>query len=109
MSIYQLHEKQMIPSTLEDVWDFISAPDNLKEITPDHMGFEITTPNQGQKMYPGMMIGYKVSPFLHIKMTWVTEITHVKKKNTLWMSSVLGPMCCGTMNTLLNPLTRVSS
>jgi len=30
------------------------------------------------KIYPGMLISYKVSPVLGIKMNWVTEITHVK-------------------------------
>lgn len=30
------------------------------------------------KMYPGMLISYKVSPVFGIKMNWVTEITHVK-------------------------------
>ena len=28
-------------------------------------------------MYPGMIIAYKVSPVLGIKLTWLTEITHV--------------------------------
>ena len=30
------------------------------------------------KMYPGMLITYKVSPLLGIKLDWCTEITHVK-------------------------------
>jgi len=30
------------------------------------------------KMYPGMLISYKVSPVFGIKMNWITEITHVK-------------------------------
>jgi len=30
-------------------------------------------------MYPGQIIQYKVSPFIGITTTWVTEITHVKK------------------------------
>ena len=43
------------------------------------MAFDVTSPNiEGQKMYPGMIITYKVSPLLGIKLNWVTEITHVK-------------------------------
>jgi len=61
------------------VWDFISSPANLKKITPDHMGFDITSGELPAKMYPGMIISYKVSPLLGLKMTWVTEITHVKE------------------------------
>jgi ligand-binding SRPBCC domain-containing protein len=44
------------------------------------MGFDITSEMLTPKMYPGMIISYKVSPILGIKMTWVTEITHVRDK-----------------------------
>jgi ligand-binding SRPBCC domain-containing protein len=30
--------------------------------------------------YPGMIITYKIKPFLGIQMSWVTEITQVKEK-----------------------------
>jgi ligand-binding SRPBCC domain-containing protein len=77
MAIYTLESTQKIPASMEEVWDFMSSPKNLKEITPSYMGFEITSKTRGEKMYPGMIISYKVSPVLGIKMTWVTEITHV--------------------------------
>lgn len=79
MAIYQLYEKIELPASLEEVWDFISSPENLKEITPDYMGFVISTPNLPKKIYPGLMISYKVSPLLGIKMNWLTEITQVKE------------------------------
>ena len=75
MGFYQLHKTQRIPATLDEVWDFISSPANLKKITPGYMGFDITSELLTPKMYPGMIISYKVSPILGIKMTWVTEIT----------------------------------
>lgn len=31
------------------------------------------------KMYPGMIITYKISPMLGIKLNWMTEITHVQE------------------------------
>lgn len=80
MGHYQLFSEQKIPASLDEVWDFISTPQNLKEITPDHMGFDITSKAMPEKMHPGMIISYKVSPMLGIKMTWVTEITQVKEK-----------------------------
>lgn len=79
MAFYQLKTSQRIPATMEQVWDFISSPANLKKITPEHMGFDITSGELPEKMYPGMIISYKVRPLLGIKMTWVTEITHVKE------------------------------
>ena len=78
MAVYQLKKSQKIPVPLEQVWDFIASPKNLKIITPPYMGFDITSDNQEEKMYEGMIIRYKVSPVLGIKTTWVTEITHIK-------------------------------
>ncbi len=77
LSMYVLETTQKIPASLDAVWDFMSSPANLKHITPEYMGFEVLTPNLPEKMYPGMMIAYHVTPVLGIKMKWVTEITHV--------------------------------
>lgn len=91
MAFYQLLTSQKIPATIEEVWDFISSPANLKEITPKHMGFEVTN-NTGQgKMYPGMIITYKVSPLFGIKMDWMTEITHVRDMEYFVDEQRIGP------------------
>ncbi len=62
---------------MQEVWDFISSPANLKQITPEYMGFDVISEKLPEKMYPGMIIAYRVSPLFGIKTTWVTEITHV--------------------------------
>ena len=79
MGIYQIHEELEVAASLEEVWDFISSPSNLKKITPDYMDFEITTPGIPKKIYPGLMISYHVRPLLGIKMNWLTEITQVRE------------------------------
>jgi ligand-binding SRPBCC domain-containing protein len=91
MAFYQLRQEQFVPATIDQVWDFISSPKNLKDITPSYMGFQITSPNLDEKMYPGMIISYKVSPILGIKMTWVTEITHVDDKKYFVDEQRMGP------------------
>ena len=91
MGFYQLHKTQKIPATIDKVWDFISSPANLKKITPEYMGFNITSKMLSEKMYPGMIISYKVSPVLGIKMTWVTEITQVKEKQYFVDEQRVGP------------------
>lgn len=91
MGFYQLHQTQLVPASLDEVWDFISSPENLKKITPPYMGFDITNKLSSPKMYPGMIISYKVSPVLGIKMTWVTEITHVKDKEYFVDEQRIGP------------------
>jgi len=75
--IYQLSAKINLPISVNEAWDFLSNPDNLKIITPDYMGFNIISTG-GREMFPGQIISYKVSPLLGLKLNWVTEITHVK-------------------------------
>jgi ligand-binding SRPBCC domain-containing protein len=91
MGFYQLHKTQKIPATIDQIWEFISSPANLKKITPEYLGFNITSKLLSEKMYPGMIISYKVSPVLGIKMTWVTEITHVKEKEYFVDEQRVGP------------------
>lgn len=91
MPIFTFETKQEIPATMQEVWDFISSPKNLKLITPEHMGFDIMTNKLPSKMYPGMIIKYKVSPLWNIKTTWVTEITHMKEGEYFVDEQRIGP------------------
>ena len=91
MPFYQLIQTQKIPTSIAEVWDFISSPGNLKNITPPYMGFIITSTNASDKMYAGMIITYKVSPLLGIKLNWVTEITQVKNQEYFIDEQRVGP------------------
>lgn len=91
MAFYQLNKTQKLPASISDVWDFISSPANLKEITPDHMGFIVTSNSGSEKMYPGMIITYKVSPLPGIRLNWVTEITQVKDQSYFIDEQRIGP------------------
>ncbi|NRR92302.1 SRPBCC family protein [Winogradskyella undariae] len=77
MKIYTLHKKQKLPITVDQAWEFLSSPENLKTITPDYMGFHILS-GADRPMFSGQIIQYIVTPVLGIKTKWVTEITHVK-------------------------------
>lgn len=80
MKTYALKLTQNLPITLAEAWDFFSSPHNLAKITPPEMDFVVTSTYNGEaKMYPGMVITYKVSPVLGIKLNWMTEITHVEE------------------------------
>ncbi|RAJ08055.1 SRPBCC family protein [Arenibacter echinorum] len=91
MGFYQFKKAQEINASLEEVWEFISNPSNLKKITPDYMGFDITSKDVPSKMYAGMIISYKVSPLFGIKTTWVTEITHLKENSYFVDEQRVGP------------------
>ena len=90
MKIYRLHKKQNLPITIEQAWDFLSSPKNLKTITPDYMGFNILS-GDDRPMFPGQIIQYIVTPVLGIKTKWVTEITHVRDKEYFVDEQRFGP------------------
>lgn len=104
MAFYQKYQEQKIPASIEEVWDFMSSPANLKEITPDYMGFDITSKDLPEKMYPGMIISYKVSPLLGIKTTWVTEITQVRDLEFFVDEQRVGPYTIWHHQHLLEPI-----
>ncbi|MFK7900028.1 MAG: hypothetical protein AB8B61_04650 [Cyclobacteriaceae bacterium] len=88
--IYTLEVMHQLPISLEEAWNFFSSPENLAQITPPYMGFQITSPHQ-PKMYAGQIIGYRVNVLPGIKMNWVTEITHVKAKHYFVDNQRFGP------------------
>lgn len=91
MGFYQFTSEQKVNAGIDEVWNFISSPQNLKKITPEYMGFDITTNYIPEKMYPGMIISYRVKPLLGIKTTWVTEITTVRDKEYFIDEQRVGP------------------
>ena len=91
MGFYQFQRRQSFKQSIETLWNFISNPKNLKEITPDYMGFDIMSEDLPDEMYEGMIISYKVSPVFGIKTTWVTEITHVKHRSYFVDEQRIGP------------------
>ena len=88
--MYRLNYSQTVPITGSRAWDFFSDPANLAVITPPEMGFEITN-GPVEKMYPGMIITYKVRPLLGIATTWVTEISHVNGQEYFVDEQRIGP------------------
>lgn len=91
MNVKRKEWEQWIPRPLTEVWDFFSRPENLNAITPDDMSFEILSDIQQEKMYPGMVIQYRISPVRGIRMNWVTEITHVREGSYFIDEQRFGP------------------
>lgn len=76
MKVYSLEKSVKLYGSIDEIWEYFSTPLNLNELTPPDMSFEILTDLEGKKMYPGMIINYKVRPLLNIPLRWTTEITH---------------------------------
>jgi len=90
MKIFQIKSKQTLNISLEESWNFFSDPRNLPKITPPWLKLKVTS-DVPEKMYAGMIITYKVYPFLGIPSNWVTEITQVKEKQFFIDEQRFGP------------------
>lgn len=90
MGHYIFKRVQTLNSDIETIWSFVSKPENLEKITPDNMQFSILS-KSNLEMEEGMLIAYKISPFLDIKTTWITMITNVKKNEKFIDQQVMGP------------------
>jgi ligand-binding SRPBCC domain-containing protein len=90
VKIYTFKRKQNIPITLDEAWRFLSSPDNLKELTPDYMGFDIIS-GADRPMFAGQIIQYSVTPILGIKTKWVSEITQIEDKKYFVDIQLYGP------------------
>lgn len=91
MSFYQFKREQIINTSVDELWDFISTPKNLSRITPPEMEFEIINSEIPKKIYAGLIICYNVKPIFGIKTKWVTEITHLKEKSYFVDEQRVGP------------------
>lgn len=91
MQVKEKRWDQFVPQDLDQVWHYFSRPENLNDITPDDMSFEILSDVSGRMMYEGMIIRYNVRPLLNIPMSWVTEITHVREREYFIDEQRFGP------------------
>ena len=78
MPIYTIKRTQIVKMPLRQCWDFFSDPRNLEKLTPPSLGFRVRS-ELPPKVYPGLMIAYRVSPLLGVPMSWLTEIVQVEE------------------------------
>ena len=78
--LYTLYAKQTVKKEIDDLWDFFSSPKNLNEITPKDVQFRIKS-GMSNDFYEGKIISYKIKPFKLVTLNWITEISHIKKRD----------------------------
>jgi ligand-binding SRPBCC domain-containing protein len=76
--VHVLKQIQVLPISPQQAWEFFSRPENLDDITPADLRFEVLS-HLPPRIYLGLMITYKISPFKGVRLDWVTEITHVNE------------------------------
>ncbi len=77
MKTYVLERRQLLPTDLETAWRFFSDPANLRLITPPWLDFRITS-RLPARIYPGLIITYRIRPLAGLAVPWVSEITQVE-------------------------------
>lgn len=90
MKLNVFKRTQILPINKDIAWSFFSNPKNLSTITPPKMGFNILS-DLPEIVYRGLIIQYKVSPLLGIKMNWVTEITQAEPPHFFIDEQRFGP------------------
>lgn len=86
----RLEQKQFLPMPLAEAWAFFSSPNNLNDITPADMHFEVKSVLP-DVMYEGLFISYKIRPMFNIPLNWCTEITHIREQAFFVDEQRLGP------------------
>jgi ligand-binding SRPBCC domain-containing protein len=81
---------QTLPIPVATAWEFFSDPRNLPVITPPDLGFKISSAVP-ERMYPGMVVSYSVTPFGRFCVDWTTEITQVREPEFFVDEQRFGP------------------
>jgi ligand-binding SRPBCC domain-containing protein len=90
MRLHRIHEVQRFPISLGEAWAFFSSPANLPLITPPGLALEVTS-ELPHKMYPGLLITYRLRPAPRVTAGWVTEITHMVEPHLFVDEQRFGP------------------
>jgi len=85
-----LEREILLDQTLENVWQFMSTPANLNELTPPELNFQIIS-NLPEEMYNGMIIEYRIRIPWFGNWRWLTEIKHIREEKYFVDEQRIGP------------------
>jgi ligand-binding SRPBCC domain-containing protein len=88
--MHVLKQTQTLPIARGKLWDFISVPQNLNEITPPKMAFKIVG-ELPKSAYAGLLLEYKVKIPLLGWTSWLTEIKYVNEGYSFMDEQRVGP------------------
>ena len=88
--MHVLKQTQTLPVSREKLWNFISVPQNLNEITPPKMAFKIVG-EQPASAYAGLLLEYKVRIPVLGWTSWLTEIKYVTQGYSFMDEQRVGP------------------
>lgn len=88
--MYTLHKETEVKASMDQVWAFISHPENLDRITPDDVGFRIVS-DVPEVMFNGLLVEYRVKIPLMGWQVWVSELKHIETGRSFVDEQKIGP------------------
>ena len=89
MNVHVLEQTQAVAAPLDEVFAFFARPENLAEITPPSMGFQVLTPSP-IAMKEGAVVDYVVK-VSGLPMRWRTLITAYEPPHRFVDEQLMGP------------------
>ncbi|MFO7813685.1 MAG: SRPBCC family protein [Pelovirga sp.] len=88
--MHELHREILLDAPCETLWDFIATPENLNQLTPPELDFQIVS-ELPERMYNGLTILYRIHIPWFGSHRWLTEIKHVREGVSFVDEQRLGP------------------
>jgi ligand-binding SRPBCC domain-containing protein len=88
--MHRIIRSQVFHTDLQRVWDFLCAPKNLNQITPDDLDFEIVS-DVPDEMYDGLLLEYRLRIPCLGRQKWVSEIKDVRPPYSFVDEQKVGP------------------
>lgn len=76
--MHLLERELVLDADPNTVWEFLSTPINLNELTPPGLRFQLLS-EVPAKMYNGLTILYEIQVPFFGKHHWLTEIKHIRE------------------------------
>lgn len=88
--MHTIETVQILPASMDDIWGFISRPENLNRITPPDLHFNIIG-KVPEKMENGLLVRYTIRLPYFGRRLWVTEMKHIREKHSFVDEQRVGP------------------
>jgi ligand-binding SRPBCC domain-containing protein len=88
--MHRLTQKQHLPVEKSVLWDFVSVPQNLNQITPTDLAFKIIG-DPPERAFPGLLLEYEVKVPVLGWTPWLTEIKYVNEGTSFMDEQRVGP------------------
>lgn len=91
MKTHSISRGHLVHASVEELWDFISNPDNLEKLTPATFKTKRTGDTTIKRIQEGSCSSYKIRLFPLVYINWDARFINVKDKEEYTDVQVAGP------------------